>query len=128
MVQHRLVRSCAMHRRILPKSFCFMSVLLFLTLVAARPAFAAGPDPTFLADHCFGCHNETDKKGRLDLSKLTFEAKDAANQAVWIRVHDRVTVGEMPPKSRPRPGAAPRKAFLDGLAKSIIDSEQASQA
>lgn len=102
-----------------------------LTLSAARPAAAAepaAPDRAFLGDHCTSCHNAEDKKGRLDLTALTFNPKDPANLAVWVRVHDRVAAGEMPPKSRPRPGAAGQKAFVEGLAKSIITAERATLA
>ena len=48
------------------------------------------PDEAFLGDHCTSCHNAEDKKGRLDLTSLAFDSKDAANLTVWIRVHDRV--------------------------------------
>jgi hypothetical protein len=99
-----------------------------LTLSAARPAAAAEPGRAFLGDHCTSCHNAEDKKGRLDLTSLVFDPKDPANLGVWVRVHDRVAAGEMPPKSRPRPGAAGQKAFVEGLAKSIITAERATLA
>ena len=44
--------------------------LAVLALVAARPAGATEPAKAFLADHCTSCHNEADKKGRLDLNRL----------------------------------------------------------
>ena len=92
-----------------------------------RPA-AAAPDKAFVGDHCTGCHNAEDKKGRLDLTSLAFDPKEPANLAVWVRVHDRVAAGEMPPKSRPRPDAARQKAFVEGLAKSIVAAERAALA
>ena len=76
--------------------------LAVLALVAARPAGAAGPGKAFLGDHCTSCHNETAKKGRLDLTRLAFDPNDAANLAVWVKVHDRVQAGEMPPATRRR--------------------------
>jgi hypothetical protein len=105
--------------------------LAVLALAAARPARAAepvAPDKAFLGDHCTNCHNAEDKKGRLDLTGLAFDPKDPANLAVWVRVHDRVTAGEMPPRSRPRPDAAAQKAFVEGLAKSIVTAERAALA
>jgi len=99
-----------------------------LALSAARPACAAEPDKVFVGDHCTDCHNAEDKKGRLDLTSLAFDPKDPANLAVWVRVHDRVSAGEMPPKSRPRPDAAGQKAYLDSLAKSIVAAEGAALA
>src|SRR5687767_3518046 len=97
--------------------------LAALTLILARPAGATEPDKAFVTDHCTGCHNAEDKRGRLDLTTLKFDPKDPANLAVWVRVHDRVAAGEMPPKSRPRPDAVSQKAYLDGLARSIVAAE-----
>ncbi len=101
-----------------------------LALVAARPAGAAeppAPDPAFLRDHCTSCHNAEEKRGRLDLARLAFDPKDAANLAVWVKVHDRVKAGEMPPKGRPRPDAARQKAFVDGVARSVVAAERDAQ-
>ena len=106
--------------------------LLGLAVLALSAAAAgrvpAEPDKAFVGDHCTGCHNAEDKKGRLDLTSLAFDPKDPANLAVWVRVHDRVAAGEMPPKSRPRPDAAAQKAFVEGLAKSIVAAERAALA
>jgi len=46
--------------------------------------------------------------------------------AIWIKVHDRVKAGEMPPSSRPRPDATRQKAFIEGLAQSIVAAERAT--
>jgi hypothetical protein len=102
--------------------------LAVLSLFAVRPAEAAAPDPAFLRDYCTTCHNEVAKKGRLDLTRLAFDPKDAANLAVWIKVHDRVKASEMPPPTRARPDATRQKAFVDGLAQSIVAAEQAALA
>lgn len=102
--------------------------LAALTLILARPAGAAEPDNAFVTDHCTSCHDAEDKKGRLDLTNLKFDPKDPANLAVWVRVHDRVAAGEMPPKSRPRPDAAGQKLFVEGLAKSIAAAERVALA
>ncbi len=104
---------------------------MVLTLFAVCPTEAAepaAPDQDFVRDYCITCHNEASKKGRLDLTKLAFDSKDAANQAVWIKVHDRVKAGEMPPKNRTRPDAARQKAFVEGLAQSIVAGERAALA
>jgi len=102
-----------------------------LALFAARPVGAAessGPDQTFVRDYCTSCHNDVAKKGRLDLTNLAFDPNDSANLAVWIKVHDRVKAGEMPPRSRARPDAARLKTFVEGLAQSIITAERAALA
>ena len=105
--------------------------LATVALFAARPAGAAElpmPDQAFLRDHCTNCHNDVDKKGRLDLTRLAFDPTDSANLAVWVKVHDRVRAGEMPPQTRARPDAARQKAFVDGVAQSIVAAERATLA
>ena len=102
--------------------------LAVLALVAARPAGAAEPDRSFLRDHCTSCHNDTDKKGGLDLTRLAFTGNDPANLALWVKVHDRVQASEMPPATRPRPDATQQSAFVKGLAQTIVATEQAALA
>jgi hypothetical protein len=102
--------------------------LTVLVLFAVSPAAAAAPDKIFLNDHCVGCHSAEVKKGGLDLTALRLDATVPADLSLWIRIHDRVTAGEMPPRSRPRPDAARQKAFVDGLANSIVAAERAALA
>jgi hypothetical protein len=110
---------------------------LRLLELAALALFAAGrvgaaepaaPDRAFVSDHCTRCHNDVEKKGRLDLTRLAFDPNDSANLAVWIKVHDRVKAGEMPPRSRARPDAARQKTFVEGLAQAIVAAEGAALA
>src|SRR5579875_2899154 len=99
-----------------------------LALLATGSGGAAGPaalDKSFVNDYCMRCHNDEDRKGRLDLTRLTFDPNDSANLSVWIKVHDRVKAGEMPPRSRTRPDAARQKIFVESLAQSIVAAERA---
>jgi hypothetical protein len=105
--------------------------LVWLALLAVQPAVAdepAAPGQAFVRDYCASCHNGVDKKGQLDLSRLAFDANDSANRAVWIKVHDRVKAGEMPPKTRARPDAVRQKSFVEGLTQSIVAAERAALA
>ncbi len=77
----------------------------------------------FLETNCFACHNPTTKKGNLDLTALKPDFADAATFAVWVKVHDRVNEGEMPPKAAPQPSQAERKAFLKSLAAPMIAAD-----
>ena len=115
------------------RSFLALLVAIWSCAVPlmGRPAAGAEPaviDPGFVRDYCTSCHNAVSKKGRLDLAGLTFDAKDPANLAVWIKVHDRVRAGEMPPSSRARPNAVRQTAFLQSVSQSIIAAEQAALA
>ncbi len=105
--------------------------LAALALLAVPPAAVAqppAPDKGFVQDYCTSCHSGVTKKGQLDLAKLAFDPRDAANLAVWIKVHDRVQAGEMPPAKKARPDAARQKAFVAGLEKSILAAEHSALA
>src|SRR6185436_2397297 len=109
----------------------WMAIWSGAALLVARTAGGAEPaaiDQAFVRDYCTSCHNGVSKKGRLDLASLTFEAKDPANLAIWIKVHDRVRAGEMPPKSQDRPDPARQGAFVEGLARSIASAGRAALA
>src|SRR5438552_2016614 len=111
-----------------PLGFRTLAALAALALIAAPPAGAAEPDKAFVGDHCTSCHNDVDKKGRLNLTSPAFDPTDPTSLAVWVRVHDRVSAGEMPPRGRARPDAALQKAFVEGLARSIVAAERAALA
>ena len=105
--------------------------LAVLALLGGRSAGAvepAAPDDAFVSDYCTSCHNDVSRKGQLDLTGLEFDASDPANLAVWIKVHDRVKAGEMPPRGKARPDADRQKAFVEGLARSIVAAERAALA
>lgn len=86
----------------------------------------AKPRQAFLETHCLDCHNAENKKGGLDLS-VAFQGKEAAEIARWIRLHDRVAKGEMPPGKR-KPGSAEKATFLRELAKDLTVAEKESRA
>jgi hypothetical protein len=82
----------------------------------------------FLDHRCFECHDSETRKGDLDLMALKFDLDDATTFARWVKVHDRVRDGEMPPKKKPRPDAAELAAFTASLASSLAAVEQAHAA
>jgi hypothetical protein len=53
------------------------------------------------------------EKGGLDLTSLNFDLKDPQLFEKWVKVHDSVADGEMPPKKKPRPDAKLAGTFLD---------------
>lgn len=91
--------------------------LLFLGHAALASMPALQP---FLEQHCMECHDADVKKGGLDLGALSSCADDDAVLKQWVRVHDRVAVGEMPPKKKQQPGSAERQAFLSALGRELV--------
>jgi mono/diheme cytochrome c family protein len=85
--------------------------LAILTLLSAL-ASAAEPR-AFLEKHCYECHDKETKKGGLDLESLGSEKQQLDR---WIKIHDAVAEGEMPPaKKKVRPSAAESAAFVISL-------------
>ncbi len=85
--------------------------LLFL-LLAVLPVRALAAPQSFLERYCHDCHDADSKKGNLDLTALGFAPETAD---VWIKIHDVVEQGEMPPKKKTRPEQAAKSAFLAEL-------------
>ena len=106
-------------------SACIVSSLLpaSLQLVAAAP-----PGLPFLEAHCFECHDSDVKKGDLDLTSLKFDPGDRANFERWVKVHDKVSHGEMPPKKKEQPSAKDRDGFIAALTKPLTQADLARQA
>jgi len=80
-------------------------IIPLLTLSAAKTGAALNAPPVgaFLDVHCYECHDSEVKKGDLDLTALKFDLTDAKAFATWVKVHDRVRDGEMPPKKMVQP-------------------------
>jgi hypothetical protein len=98
------------------------AALFSATVVAATPPFA-GAD-AFLQKNCATCHNSTAPAARLDLNKLAYEPANPDNFATWVKIHDRVAAGEMPPRGVPRPPAESQTQFLNGLSSALTTYER----
>ena len=66
----------------------------------------------FLNKHCIECHQGEDPEGDWDLTPQLDETTARAAFDDWDYLRERVLDGEMPPRSRPRPGGAETEAFL----------------
>ena len=88
--------------------FVALFVMLLFCTQCLRPVAAADP-PSGITDltakHCISCHGGDSSEGNLDLSSLAFELKDRSEFALWVKIFDRVTRREMPPKDAPQPAA-----------------------
>lgn len=54
----------------------------------------------FFTKHCIECHDADTKKGGLEITSLPPAASSAENFARWVKVHDRIASGEIPPKKK----------------------------
>src|SRR5207249_623453 len=85
--------------------------------------FAAEPRK-FFETHCYECHDTDTRKGNLDLTALRTDFADAETFSRWVKVHDRIVAGEMPPKKKPRPPKGETKAVTTWLHDSLVGAEQ----
>lgn len=79
----------------------------------------------FLEDRCIDCHDAETKKGNLDLTALAADFGNADSFAKWVKIHDRVKSGEMPPKKKERPPAAELQPMLNWLHSALVKADQA---
>lgn len=88
-------------------------VTAVLLLHGPSPRAADGlPPDTFestiqpvIAEYCYGCHNDTKKKGNLSLKPYRSFDAVMADPNTWDRVLGKLRSGEMPPADEPRPDA-----------------------
>lgn len=96
----------------------------------ARAGEPDGPDPRlrqFTRDHCVGCHGPDVQRGKLRLDTLTLELTDKDSTAAWVKVFDRVSRGEMPPKGKDRPPEKGTRETLAALHRQLHEASLARQ-
>ncbi len=102
-----------------------LAVVGFLPVVAR----AAPPAPTkaFLKSYCFDCHDSDTHESGLDLEKLRFDLNEPAIFRTWVKVHDKISTGKMPPPEGKRPPQAETAAALRELDQALIAADRARQ-
>src|ERR1039457_597028 len=110
-------------------SACFLAATLAVfNLSAAQTETHLPQRNQFIQKYCTDCHDNVEAKADLDLVHRPFDPQDSANFDFWVKVHDRVAAGEMPPKKKARPDAADQSAFLKELTGDLTTVEQVSIA
>jgi Protein of unknown function (DUF1592)/Protein of unknown function (DUF1588)/Protein of unknown function (DUF1585)/Protein of unknown function (DUF1587)/Protein of unknown function (DUF1595)/Planctomycete cytochrome C len=104
-------------------------VLSALVLLPSPIPAADAPLHKFLNRYCVSCHDAETRKGGLDLEKLPANFDDPAAFPSWVKVHDRIQAGEMPPKGRKtRPNKAETAAILKRLATGLAAADRSRRA
>lgn len=122
-----------MHPKLI-RRFCLIGLLS----LGIGPAFADAP-PTahadfdkavqpFLEAHCIRCHGEKKHKGELRLDTLARDFAGGGAAMHWADVIDRISSGEMPPESQPRPKTEEAARIVDWLANKLKEGETARLA
>lgn len=89
---------------------------------------------SFVRQQCLECHAGEQPAGGLDLETVDFRLVEAGNRERWVRIHDRVARGEMPPPASveavrspatSEPAEKPRKSFLAELSEQLDHADRA---
>jgi hypothetical protein len=101
------------------------SYAAFLVLSATGSEFSL---KEFTEQHCVMCHDSVSKEGGLDLSSLDDNLSNEKTFQAWVKVHDRVREGDMPPKSEVRPTQTSIDSFLVTLRSSLHSADTRRQS
>jgi hypothetical protein len=112
-----------MNTRLLPRMLVFACGCLAAAAALPCPA-ASGDVRGFLKANCMSCHDDASAEARLSVESLGDDFADPR----WVRIHDRVQAGEMPPADEEQPRPADRKAFTAALGKSVAAALEARHA
>lgn len=77
----------------------------------------------FFDKHCLECHDQQSKKGGLDLTPQAVDLSEVSTFLRWVRLHDRVQLGEMPPKDSERPKEEEVQPFIKWLSSTLNAEE-----
>ena len=102
----------------------FTLMLPLLLLATDAVADDVKPIRAFIDLHCVVCHGGGATEGNLDLAELKL---DEAGLLQWVRIHDRVVAGEMPPSSQDRPEPADIKAAIAELSDRLTTIDKTQQ-
>lgn len=109
------------------QSSCFIAVLAIGVATAQGQSLVREQLAPFLKQHCFDCHSGETPEGGFNLQTTSDDLSDAEVRRRWVYLHDRVAVGEMPPKSEARPSADSKSQFLATLGEALTRADLASR-
>jgi hypothetical protein len=84
---------------------------------------AVPPSARTFINNCTGCHRPSNPPAGIDLTTLEFNLDDADTFGQWVRIHDAVRDGKMPPGAK-NLSTAERNAFLAAITEPMMAHEQ----
>lgn len=104
-------------------------MILFSSLatigLAVEPAFKSKMEP-LIQSSCLDCHDK-DTETRLNFEDLGHDLSDPATFRTWVRVHDQIDSGTMPPKKKRRPDPDLRLHAVVALNGALLSENLRSQ-
>ena len=105
---------------------CALGLIWFAPAIA-KAAELPGHVRKFFDTHCSDCHSADSKSGGLDLAALGNELTDAATFQCWIKIHDKVKSGEMPPRDHAQPPVKDRETIVKNLSDLLANTDSTRQ-
>lgn len=99
---------------------------LAVAITAIFASNACAQVKTLVEESCIHCHDESTDTA-LNFDALDFDLKDESTFAMWERIYDRVSSGEMPPEDEDRPRKAVLKKALSQIRTSLTKRSLANQ-
>ncbi|MCE9605667.1 MAG: DUF1592 domain-containing protein [Planctomycetia bacterium] len=109
----------------LRRLFGWMVLSLVAAVTGAAETKAAELPVAFLKTHCYECHTGPKAEGALDLTTLSGDLNKRETFARWVKIHDRVAAGEMPPKDSKQPPAGERTNAVTVVQRELVAAEKA---
>lgn len=105
-----------------PSKSLLLGILLLVRFDCGRCVAEELPGSGFFQAYCHDCHAKGASEGGLDLGKLDRDLAQPQTLAMWIRIHDRVKDGEMPPPDAKQPSEKNKAEFLATFGKPISEA------
>jgi hypothetical protein len=99
--------------------------LIPIVLIAPFAVSGEFSPQTFFSTHCTECHDADNRKGNLDLTALKPDFSNAEVFGKWVKVHDRMAAGEMPPKKRERPPVKDQETVDKWIHENLLKADLA---
>ena len=96
---------------------------------ADAPVAGSVPPPVggFLDTYCIDCHRGAKPKGSFSIEALKADFADPKALDQWVRVFDKASGGQMPPKDADQPAAEERRAAVESLGRTLHQASLARQ-
>ena len=105
----------------------FRRSLISIFVIALFPQWLhADSVENLIESSCISCHDESTET-RLDFTALNRDLKDPETFRTWVTIFDRISNGEMPPVSEPRPDLKTQASALSSLEKKLIETNRRKQ-
>jgi hypothetical protein len=106
-----------------------LTALLCFSGVFPAPVSAEVPGEVaaLVKAHCVDCHSGEKPEAGLDLTEVKFDLADQRAFATWVRVHDQLEAGEMPPADADQPSPDERRAAVGTLHQTLHAASLARQ-